>query len=75
MIASEAATEGVLKNFEKLTGKRVCQSLCFNKFADLRPTLLKKRLFSCDFYEISKNEFYYRKPLVAASGKIFKKNL
>ena len=39
----------------------------------LRPaTLLKKetlgQVFSCEFCEIYKNTFYYRTPLVAASG-------
>ena len=35
----------VLRNFAKLTGKHLCQSLFFNKVAGLRPaTLLKKRL-------------------------------
>ena len=39
----EAATGGVLKNFVKFAGKRLCQSLFFNKAARLRPaTLLKK---------------------------------
>ena len=38
--------KGVLKNFAKFTGKNLCQSLFFNKVADLRPTtLLKKRLW------------------------------
>ena len=37
---------GVLRNFAKFTGKHLCQSLFFNKVADLRPeTLLKKRLW------------------------------
>ena len=37
---------GVLRNFTKFTGKHLCQSLSFNKVADLRPaTLLKKRLW------------------------------
>ena len=35
-------------------------------------TLLRKKtlaqVFSCEFCEISKNTFYYRTPLVAASG-------
>ena len=36
--------KGVLKYFAKLTGKRLCQSLFFNKVACLKPaTLLKKR--------------------------------
>ena len=35
-----------LRHFAKFAGKHLCQSLCFNKFADLRPaTLLKKRLW------------------------------
>ena len=39
--------KSVLRNFVKLTGKHLCQSLFFNKVASLRP----------------KNTFYYRKPL------------
>ena len=36
----------VLRNFAKFTGKHLCHSLFFNKFAGLRPTtLLKKRLW------------------------------
>ena len=38
--------KGVLRNFAKLTGKHLCQSLFFNKVGGLRPeTLLKKRLW------------------------------
>ena len=37
--------KGVLRNFEKFTGKHPCQSLFFNKVAGLPPTLLKKRLW------------------------------
>ena len=54
--------KGVLRNFAKVTGKHLCQSLFFNKVAGLRP-----QVFSCDFCEISKNTFCYRTPLVAAS--------
>ena len=37
--------KGVLKNFEKFTGKHLFQGLFFNKVAALRPaTLLKRRL-------------------------------
>ena len=36
--------KGVFRNFEKFTGKHLCQSLLFNKIAGLRTvTLLKKR--------------------------------
>ena len=38
--------KGVLRNFIKFRGKHLCQSLLFNKVADLRPaTLLKKKLW------------------------------
>ena len=51
-----------IRNFAKLTGKHLCQSLLFNKVAGLRPaTLLKEALaqvFSCQFCEISKNTFF-----------------
>ena len=64
--------KGALRNFIKFTGKHLCQSLFFNKVADLRlATLLKKRLwhrcFYCEFCEISKNTFFDKTPLVAAS--------
>ena len=36
----------VLENFTKFTGKHLCQSLCLNKVAGLRPaTLLKKKIW------------------------------
>ena len=49
--------KGVLENFANFTRKHLCQSLFFNKAADMRPaTLLKKRLwhrfFSCEYNEI-----------------------
>ena len=64
--------KGVLKNFTKFTGKHLCQSLLFNKIAGLRPTTLLKKetlgqVFSSEFCEISKNTFFHRTPLVAAS--------
>ena len=38
--------KGVLRNFAKFTGKRLCQRLFFNNVADLNPaTLFKKRLW------------------------------
>ena len=40
-----AVTGGALKSFIKFTRKRLCQSLFFNKVAELSPaTLLKNRL-------------------------------
>ena len=46
--------KGVLKNFEKFTGKHLCclcRSLFFKKFAGIRPATLFKRKtpFSCKF--------------------------
>ena len=54
--------KGALRNFAKLTGKDLCQSLLFNKVAGLWPvTLLKKvtlaQAFLCEFCEIFKNTF------------------
>ena len=69
--------KGGLGNFTKLTGKHLCQSLLFNKVADLKPeacNFIKKetvaQVFSCEFCEIYKNIFYYRTPLLAASGVV-----
>ena len=67
--------KGVLRNFAKFTGKRLCQSLFFNKVVGLRSAnLLKKRLryrcfpeFWMEFCEIFKNTFNDVTPLVAAS--------
>ena len=72
--------KGVLRNFAKFTGKYLCQSLFFNKVTSVRPaTLLKRRLcnfikketmaqlFSCEFCEISKYDFFYRTPPMNAS--------
>ena len=45
-----SVTKGVLSNVAKFTGKRLCQSLFFNKVASLSPaTLLKKRLWHSRF--------------------------
>ena len=57
----------VLKNFTKLTGKHLCQSLFFNKVAGLRHTILLKKglaqMSFCEFCERLKNIFFYRTPL------------
>ena len=59
----------VLRNLTKFTGKHLCQSLFFNKVAGLRPVKNETlaQVFSCEFCEIPKNTFSYRKALVAAS--------
>ena len=54
--------KGLLENFTKFTGKHLCQSLFYNKVADLRSaTLLKKRLwhkcFSVSFVKYSRTTF------------------
>ena len=54
--------KGVIRNFAKFTGKHQCQSLFFNKDA-----WGLQQVFPCEFCEISKNNFYYRTLLVAAS--------
>ena len=66
--------KGVLRNFAKFTGKHLCQSLSFNKVAGVASNFIKKEtlahVFSCEFCEISKNTFFYRTPLVAASERL-----
>ena len=56
--------KSVLRNFAKFTGKHLCQSLFFNKVVGLRSGTRDSgkrdsgQVFSCEFYEISKNNFF-----------------
>ena len=55
--------KGVLRNFTKLTGKHLYQSLFLNKVASFRPTiLLKRRLwhrcFPVDFAKFLRTPFF-----------------
>ena len=64
--------KSVLGNFANILGKHFCQSLFFNKVADLNPaTLLKKRLlqrcFPVIFVKFLRTPFY-RTPLGDCSG-------
>ena len=59
--------KGLLRNIAKFTGKHLCQILFFNNVAGLRrerESLIQ--VFSCEFCEISKKTFSYRKPLIPA---------
>ena len=56
--------EGVFRNFTKFIGKRLCQGLLF---WDKNSLNVEAQVFSCEFCEISKNTFFHRTPLVAAS--------
>ena len=59
---------GVLRNFAKVIGKHLRQSLFFNKIAVLSPaTLLKKRPWHRCFMKFVRTPFFYRTPLLAAS--------
>ena len=58
--------KGVLRDFAKVTGKHLCQSLFFNKVAGLAQVL--EQVISCDFWEISKNTFFTEHIRVSASG-------
>ena len=54
---------GVLKNFAKFTGKPLCQSLPFNKFAVLRSAILLKKTpwhscFPVNFEKFLRTFFY-----------------
>ena len=53
----------IVRNFAKFTGKQLFQSL-----------FLMAQVLSCDFCEILKNTFSYRKYPVAASENGFKNN-
>ena len=52
-------------------GKHLCQSLFFNSYRPQACNFIKKeslaKVFSCEFYEISRNNFSYRTTQVAAS--------
>ena len=64
-----------LKKFTKLTGKHLCLSFFFNKIVGLRLCTGKETLVQVSSYElceIFKNNFFYRKILVAASVNILK---
>ena len=52
----------VLRNFAKLTGKHLCPSFFLNKVAGLIKKETLAQVFSCEFCEISKNNFSYRTP-------------
>ena len=64
--------KGGLTNFGKFTGKHLCHSLFFNKVSGLACNFIKKetlaQVFSCQFWEISKNTFFQRTHMVAASA-------
>ena len=64
----------VLMNFTKLTGKYL--SLFFNKVAETCNFIKKETLtqvFPREFCKISKNTFFYRRPVVVASACTRKK--
>ena len=68
--------KGVLRNFAKLTGKHLCQSLFFNQVAGLLQLIKKETLtqvFSFEFCQISKNNFFSRTSQVPASAPIPRK--
>ena len=55
--------KGILNNFTKFTGKRLCQGLFLHKIAGLRPAaLLKKRLwnrfFPTNFVKFLRTSFF-----------------
>ena len=49
--------KGFLRKFTKFTGKQLCQSLFFNKVADLR-----HRCFSVNFVKFLRTPFYIEHP-------------
>ena len=64
--------KGVLRNFKKLTGNHLCQSLFlrpnnFNFIKKEARKFIKKetlaQVFRCELFKISRNTFFYRTPL------------
>ena len=57
--------------FQKQSSGCVLQKRCSEKFRNCnfikKETLAQVQVFSCEFFEISKNTFFYRTPPVAAS--------
>ena len=53
----EVLRKHVLRNFIKFTGKRLCQSLFFNKASNFIKKESLAQVFSCEFREISNNTF------------------
>ena len=58
--------KGVFRNFAKITGKHLCQSLLFNNCNFIKKEALAQ-VFSCEFCKIFESTFFHRTPLVAAS--------
>ena len=57
IILTEAATEDVLKNFVKFTGKHLCQGLFFNKVARLWTKFLRTPPEDCFWAHICNAEY------------------
>ena len=53
--------KGVLKNFAKFTGKSLCRKIFLNKVAG------SLQVFSCEFCEIFKNNYFVEHLQMAAS--------
>ena len=66
VVAKCFVKNNILRNFAKFTGKRLCQSLFFNKVCSFVKKENQAQVFSCEFYEIFENTFSYRTPPVAA---------
>ena len=67
--------KGVLKNLAKLTREHLCQSLFFNKVADLRTATLLKKTLTAVFLWILRNfqeHIFYRTPLAGCFSKFAK---
>ena len=56
--------KGGLKNFINFTGEHLCQNTDAWNF--IKKGILAQ-VFSCEFYKIFKNTFFYRTPLVTPS--------
>ena len=62
--------KGVLRNFAKFTGKRLCQSLFFNKVAGLRSATLLKKRFRHRCFPVNFTKFLRATFLQNTSGRM-----
>ena len=60
----------VLRNFAKITGKHLCQSFLFRKFASSRPANLLKKGLSCRCLPVSFAKFLRTPFLQNTSGQL-----
>ena len=65
--------KGVPRNFTKFTGKHLCQSLFFDKVADLKPAALLKKTLWYSYFPVNFAKFLRTPFLQNTSGRLLTK--